>query len=108
MQRHKVLSNIVPTGECLVCGRKLDKRNKKYCSVEHRELYYTHNYYLQFVAVIKKNRNYTCEKCGKRGKNKADVHIHHIVPISKGGSVMDSNNVKILCKDCHKDEHKKK
>lgn len=51
---------------------------------------------------IKKRDNYTCQNCGSRGgpKGNAELHAHHIVPISDGGSHKKSN-LKTLCKDCH-------
>ena len=58
--------------------------------------------------------NYTCSNCGVRGgaytnsrsSDGAQLHAHHIVPISKGGSHKTSN-LKTLCADCHHAIHQK-
>lgn len=45
---------------------------------------------------------YTCQNCGARGgrHGDAELHAHHIVPISKGGTNKPSN-LKTVCKECH-------
>ncbi|WP_211313653.1 HNH endonuclease [Halarchaeum salinum] len=49
---------------------------------------------------------YTCQNCGQRGgpKGNAELHAHHIVPKSKGGS-HSLSNLKCLCKRCHNAIH---
>nr|WP_267164454.1 HNH endonuclease [Halovenus salina] len=51
---------------------------------------------------MKKRDGYTCQNCGANGgpKSNNELHCHHIVPISDGGSHKKSN-LKTLCKDCH-------
>jgi len=41
-----------------------------------------------------------CDACGERGF----IHVHHIKPISKGGSHKHDNLI-ALCEDCHSLEH---
>ena len=41
-----------------------------------------------------------CEQCEERGF----LHVHHIKPISKGGNHR-SENLIVLCEDCHSQEH---
>lgn len=50
--------------------------------------------------------NFTCQNCGRKGgpHGNAELHAHHIVPKSKGGSHKQSNLVTI-CKDCHNAIH---
>lgn len=45
---------------------------------------------------------YECQNCGAKGgpKGNAELHAHHIVPLSDGGSNKTSN-LQTLCKDCH-------
>ncbi|MEE6209215.1 HNH endonuclease [Salarchaeum sp. III] len=49
---------------------------------------------------------YTCQNCGVRGGpvGDAELHAHHIVPKSKGGTHKKSN-LKTLCKECHNAIH---
>ena len=50
--------------------------------------------------------NYRCQNCGIRGgpHGNGELHAHHIVPLSRGGSD-NQENLKTLCKECHKAVH---
>ena len=41
-----------------------------------------------------------CEKCQQAGKLTAAVEVHHIKPLSKGGTHAEAN-LMALCKKCH-------
>lgn len=41
-----------------------------------------------------------CEACKKRGKLTAAQEVHHILPLSRGGTHAESN-LMALCKPCH-------
>jgi 5-methylcytosine-specific restriction endonuclease McrA len=43
----------------------------------------------------------TCSVCSD---NRAELHVHHIVPISAGGNHLQSN-LEVLCKFCHQKMH---
>lgn len=47
-----------------------------------------------------------CQNCGRRGgpKGNSELHAHHIVPKSKGGTHKLSN-LKTVCSECHKAIH---
>jgi hypothetical protein len=51
---------------------------------------------------VYKRDNYTCQNCGVQGGpyGNAELHAHHGVPISKGGSHKTSN-LTTYCKQCH-------
>lgn len=55
---------------------------------------------------VYKRDNYECQNCGKKGakRGNAELHAHHIVPISKGGSHKESN-LTTLCRECHSKVH---
>lgn len=42
-------------------------------------------------------------RCGNCGST-TNLHVHHIVPLSKGGS-SDPGNLRTLCESCHKRLH---
>lgn len=46
--------------------------------------------------------DYTCQNCGRsiRQNSSLDLHAHHIVPISKGGSHAKTN-LSTMCSECH-------
>lgn len=52
--------------------------------------------------------NYTCQNCGAKGGPKGDIelHAHHIVPKSKGGT-HKLTNLKTMCDQCHNAIHGK-
>lgn len=53
----------------------------------------------------KERKGYRCEECGKQfPPNTKWLHVHHIVPLSKGGS-SDDSNLKLLCYACHAKHH---
>lgn len=51
---------------------------------------------------VYKRDNYTCQNCGAKGGPRGDneLHAHHGVPLSKGGSNKLSN-LTTYCKECH-------
>ncbi|MCU4752645.1 HNH endonuclease [Halobacteria archaeon AArc-curdl1] len=55
---------------------------------------------------VYKRDDYTCQNCGVKGgpRGNTELHAHHIVPISDGGS-HKKTNLKTLCKDCHNAIH---
>jgi len=58
-----------------------------------------------FRRKILKERGRLCEVCGSKG----ELHIHHIVPVSKNPSLIyDKMNCIVLCVSCHKQKHAKK
>lgn len=48
-----------------------------------------------------KRDNYTCCNCGARNRR---LHVHHIVPVEKGGS-NKLTNLATACDRCHKKIH---
>jgi hypothetical protein len=52
--------------------------------------------------AIYRRDDFTCQNCGREGGSggNAELHAHHIVPKSKGGSHSASNLV-AMCKQCH-------
>jgi len=50
--------------------------------------------------------DHKCQKCGRKGgrKGSAQLHAHHITPVSEGGSHKYSN-LMTVCHSCHEDIH---
>ena len=44
-----------------------------------------------------------CERCGKAGR----LEVHHVRPLAKGGAAYDPDNLKVLCRRCHIETHKR-
>lgn len=45
--------------------------------------------------------NPLCEQCRLQGRYTMATEVHHIKPLSAGGSLFDMNNLMPLCKSCH-------
>lgn len=51
---------------------------------------------------IASSYNYACQRCGRKGW--LGFHIHHVQPLSKGGT-NNLNNLTYLCRYCHESIH---
>lgn len=52
---------------------------------------------------VLKRDDWTCQLCHARPpKGVGLIHVDHIVPIADGGDEFDPENVRTLCRDCHK------
>ena len=51
---------------------------------------------------VYKRDDHECQNCGDKGSHRGDaeIHAHHVVPKSKGGSHRESNLITV-CKNCH-------
>ncbi len=47
-----------------------------------------------------------CTECEKQGRAIAATLTHHIIPIAKGGAVLDWDNLESNCEFCHDVKHK--
>lgn len=70
-------------------------------------VYFEHNgqYYREYDSIREyclEKAGYQCEDCG----DERDLHMHHIIPKSEGGS-NHHRNLKILCSVCHGKQHGK-
>lgn len=55
---------------------------------------------------VYKRANYSCRNCGAEGgsSGSTELHAHHVVPISRGGT-HELSNLKCLCNKCHSKVH---
>lgn len=47
--------------------------------------------------------SFRCEECGKSGR----LEAHHIIPRREGGALYAATNIKVLCRECHLNKHKR-
>ena len=94
----------------LGCGKLTDGR---YCN-EHRQT--TQHYYNRYERDPDTNKRYgrawrriwlqyiqshpLCEQCEREGRLTPAEEVHHIVPLTDGGT-NDAGNLMALCKSCH-------
>lgn len=55
--------------------------------------------------VYARDRN-RCTVCGDRGR-KVELHAHHVVPLSRGGT-NTLDNLVTLCSECHRMAHRRR
>lgn len=93
------------------CGRLAD--SEQYCA-EHQKIVTKH--YNQYERDPESKKRYgrswkrirdrhikahpLCEECLKQGELTTAEEVHHILPLSRGGTHADSNLMS-LCKSCH-------
>ena len=46
---------------------------------------------------------FTCQKCGDVAAQR--LELHHVKPVSEGGSFFDPENTVVVCLDCHLSAH---
>ncbi len=96
------------------CNKLTDKR---YCEEHMKLLTKQYNEYTR-LDEVKKKYNYKwkkirdayvaehplCEMCLKEGKYTPVEEVHHILPVSRGGT-NDTSNLMSVCKSCHNKLH---
>lgn len=75
-----------------------EKQYNKYQRDPHTYKRYNSRWRLIRQLYIKEHP--VCEVCEKNGVVKAVEEVHHIIPLSKGGTHSD-DNLMSLCKSCH-------
>ncbi|MHB1318183.1 MAG: HNH endonuclease [Anaerolineae bacterium] len=58
-------------------------------------------YWKQICEQVRERDHHRCCHCGT---TRAELHVHHIKPVSRGGSD-DLSNLITLCKYCHAGQH---
>ena len=72
--------------------------NCKECNtIKNRSYYNCGNLKARFELL--KKFNFTCQYCGRKAPD-VQLHIDHITPVSKGGS-LESSNLTVACSDCN-------
>lgn len=67
-------------------------------AVEYQDYLKTEHWQTTRKATLA-DRNYKCEKCGKRGL----LHVHHLTYKRLGDELPE--DLQVLCPECHRGEH---
>jgi 5-methylcytosine-specific restriction endonuclease McrA len=92
---------------CLSCGNEFlpTRENQIYCSKSCINKLRRGN---TLILTNLSQREYFLEKangcCEKCGKSSGEFHLHHIIPLHRGG-FHEENNIIVLCIECHRKEH---
>lgn len=86
---------------CRNCDNLIAKNRRHYCSKSCMDEFNRNNsWYFVRKDVLKRDR-YKCSICKKRFR-KAFLDVDHIIPVRIGGNPYQKNNLRTLCKECHK------
>lgn len=86
---------------CRNCQKPIPKGFRNYCSHECRKTFLRNHCWPIIREDILERDNYTCNICKKR-KPKRLLDIDHAIPISQGIDPFKKENLRVLCKECHK------
>ena len=86
---------------CRNCPTIVAKGRRHYCSKNcMHEFNHNHDWYWVRKTILKRD-NYKCSICVKRYK-KSFLDVDHIIPVRLGIDPFNKDNLRLLCKDCHK------
>jgi 5-methylcytosine-specific restriction endonuclease McrA len=106
--------------KCPWCGNKVNNKRRKYCSDDCAKQFQNATVWNRrrdsYSLRILYRDKFICQKCGELHVliNEHGIYIpiddgmlvvHHIIPVSKGGSDHPDNLI-TLCRKCHKQIHK--
>ena len=80
------------------------KLSRRHSTADQRPSTYARGYgkpWERFRALYMAEHLYLCEDCARAGRDVAAVDLHHIIPLSQDGALLDPDNVVALCRRCH-------
>ena len=72
-------------------------------TVIQRKRFYQTREWRAMSRHIRQRDGWLCTSC--RPRRVAAALVHHVVPLSEGGSPLSESNLISLCADCHRDRH---
>ena len=87
----------LPSGYCAEHEKKIIRDYDKSRAVEHNQRY---GYKWRKLRERFLTKHPLCEQCLQQGRYIAATEVHHIKPLSVGGT-HDEKNLMALCKSCH-------
>lgn len=86
---------------CRNCDNPVSKERRHYCSsVCMKEFYRKNSWHMVRMDVLKRD-GYRCSICLIR-KIKSELDVDHIIPVRMGGKFFEKENLRTLCRECHK------
>ena len=86
---------------CRNCDNLVSPKRKHYCSEECMNEFNRNNSWFWVRKDILKRDRYTCSICKTRMK-KRFLDVDHIIPLRLGQNPFNKDNLRTLCKECHK------
>jgi len=88
---------------CLYCGKVLPFTNDRFCRTPadcFSNYYNKYNWNWVRDRIIRRD-NFQCQICKKKGEY-LDLEVDHIKAVRFNGNYFDNNNLRTVCKDCHR------
>lgn len=85
---------------CRVCHTPLNHPKTSFCGHKCLRNFFMQTDWQRVRRVIYERDGGICMKCGKK-VTRDNYHVDHIIPISKGGSEWDLNNLELACPECN-------
>ena len=86
---------------CRNCERPVAANRKQYCSKECMDTFNRNNSWFFVRKDVLRRDHYQCSICKQRFRKK-ELDVDHIIPVQMGGQLFDKDNLRTLCKTCHK------
>lgn len=86
---------------CRNCDQKVSVKRRHYCSEKCMEEFNRNNSWYWVRKDILMRDRYTCRICKKRLRKKF-LDVDHIIPVRFGMNPFEKENLRSLCKECHK------
>jgi len=90
---------------CRNCENTVAERRRHYCSQKCMDEFNRNNSWYWVRKYILRRDRYRCSICKQRFR-KAYLDVDHIIPVRMGGKLFEKENLRTLCKDCHKRKSK--
>jgi len=83
---------------------RFDHLGNKLCRNCMAEFNRNNSWFFVRKDVLRRDK-YTCCICKQRMRKKF-LDVDHIIPVQMGGQLFDKDNLRTLCKECHKSKTK--
>jgi 5-methylcytosine-specific restriction endonuclease McrA len=90
---------------CRNCDNLIAKNRRHYCSKKCMDEFNRNNSWFWVRKDVLRRDKYKCSICRQRLR-KAFLDVDHIIPLQMGGQIFDKDNLRTLCKECHKAKSK--
>lgn len=86
---------------CRNCENIVLQGRRHYCSERCMDEFNRNNTWMFVRKDVLRRDKYKCSICNTRFR-KALLDVDHIIPVNMGGQLFNKENLRTLCKDCHK------
>lgn len=90
---------------CRNCNNPIAENRRNYCSEDCMKTFNRNNSWYWIRKDVLRRDHYTCKICKKRLR-KRELEVDHIIPVQMGGQLLDKENLRTLCKECHREKSK--